>query len=74
MKIKNDVLEEICANESIIKDLSIDLNITCSQVKDLLIEYALNKFFAIDDGTGMEVANILKHKYMEIKNEKPKQI
>lgn len=74
MKIKNDVLEEICANEHIIKDLSIYLNITCSQVKDLVIEYALHKFYVTDDGTVEEVANTLKHKYMEIENEKPKQI
>ena len=74
MKIKNNVLGEICANESIIENLSMHLNITCSQVKDLLIEYALNKFFVIDDGNTDELANTLKHKYLEIENEKPTQI
>ena len=63
--IKKDVLGGIRTNERIIKELSTYLNITCSQVKDLVIEYALHKFYVTDDGTTDELAHTLKYKYLE---------
>lgn len=41
MNIKENVLEEIRTNEDIVKELSIGLDLTCEQVKNILIEDSL---------------------------------
>ena len=70
MNIKEQALKEIRTDKDIIKDLTIKLNITPEQVKDLLIRYAFNKLVLINDATtNDEVADILKYKYLESKNE-----
>jgi hypothetical protein len=64
MKIHEQVLEEIRTNEDLVKDLSTKLDITCEQVKDLLVEYSLDRIMRHDDG---DVEDILKYKYLESK-------
>jgi hypothetical protein len=67
MNIKEDTLEEIRKNEDIIRELSRRSDITCEQVKDILIEYgeyglvALLRYSANYD----DAAEQLKDKYLE---------
>ena len=64
MKIKANILEDICTNEYIIRELSWLLDITCEQVKDILIENALTNLLRYSDSTE-EAAEQLQDKYLE---------
>lgn len=67
MNIKANILEEIRTNEDIIQTLSVKLDLTCEQVKDILIEDSLINLYCdrpyIDDEDA--IIEYLKNKYLE---------
>jgi len=64
MNIKENTLEEIRTNEDIIRELSWSLDITCEQVKDILIEDALTSLLRYSAASSM-LAEQLQDKYLE---------
>ena len=66
MNIKEHVLKEMRANESVVKSLSESLDITHEQLKDLLITYAFDRLSIVDEAfSEKEVESYLKFRYME---------
>jgi hypothetical protein len=67
MNINESALEEIRKNEDIIRTLSVELDLTCEQVKDILIEDSLINLYCdlpyIDDED--DIIEYLKNKYLE---------
>ena len=65
MNIKEQVLTGIVYDTDIIKHLTMELQLTTEEVKNLLIRYAFNKLVLLEDVTNNnEVADVLKRKYM----------
>jgi hypothetical protein len=67
MNIKENTIEEIRKNEEIIRTLSVELDLTCEQVKDILIEDSLINLYCdlpyIDNED--DIIEYLKNKYLE---------
>ena len=66
MNIKEHVMKEIRANESVVKSLSESLDITHEQLKNLLIAYAFDRLSIVDEAFSKDEVEIyLKFRYME---------
>ena len=65
MNIKESTLEYIRTNENAIRELSIELDLTCEQVKDILIEDSLNDLYFLRALSEDEIIEYLTDKYLE---------
>lgn len=65
MNIKENTLEDIRSNEDIIRNLSRELDLTCEQVKDILLEDSLNNLYIFSTLDENGIIEYLKNKYLE---------
>jgi len=65
MNIKENTLEDIRTNEDVIRELSRGLDLTCEQVKDILIEDSLNNLYFLRALSEDEIIEYLTDKYLE---------
>ena len=65
MNIKENTLEDIRSNEDIIRNLSRELDLTCEQVKDILLEDSLNNLYIFSTLDENGIIEYLTDKYLE---------
>lgn len=65
MNIKENTLEYIRTNENAIRELSRELDLTCEQLKDILIQDSLDNLYFVRELDENDIIEYLKNKYLE---------